>query len=957
MTNGSTPYFLLSPTAMAYLPVLLLHLVSLGYLLLRGPKSRQTRLFSGWLGGMTLTVLAQFAARVVYAPRVSGYLDWWGGVGGVTLAMIALFQFAYHFPRLRYPREARVVLILSVVVTGALWAWIAWDVIRAWPHYVGVSFASHPDAALAPDAVWQLYDFERFVFGFVAPRDAGPWVSFKLFDLWQVIGNLWVLLIWARKTVQFSSPRQDFSPTRHALYALAHPQGGEARLSRAWVLLMLLAPLTVVVSALDALGRLPPGAFATVHLLVLFAITMTYVHYAPEPTSLMVKLVGISLVTLLIILGIVSSYGLQMRQRSFAQLHQAEVAHVQTLVAMGEMGDLTQLPAEVRYVAARPVAGLYADEYRMLAARPGAVDAAHLAAHDALLRAGLLRDHFPARIAAHHESPWLGWDGAAALPGNAEAIQQTAIPAATPSYRGAAHPDDYILRYSFVLAEEAEEEDETGATRYEVGYSYAAYRVALHRAALPLAALLVGSTLFIVTVFPYFFHVGLVAPLAQLLAGVERVDRGELRGDIPVLMDDDIGRLTHGFNRMVKSLRASEEELRALNVTLERRVVDRTRDLATLYEVAALVGQTSPLDELLAAVLARVVAGVDATAGLVLVADAPDGRLRPLAAHAIAPPLRSWVSSLPVLDAVRSQAETLLIHDLASDPRVAALFASDVDRDAPFPYRSLVSLPIPDGASILGVLIIFGEQPFLFNVEDLEVLTSVTEQLSIAIENARLRERAATAVVWEERQRLARDLHDSVTQILYSQVLFADAARKFLDAQHIERVSYYLGRLDESATLALREMRLMIYRLRPSRLAEAGLIGALQRRLEMVEQRAGIRARLTHEAGPKLPDEIERALYYITEEALNNALKHAVAAEVVVAVRYPPGQVCLSVWDDGCGFDATCVSEGLGLQSLQERAKALAGKLTVASTPGEGARIEVCFPLPLNCEFGIANSE
>lgn len=944
--NGLDAYFLISPTAMTYIPVLLLHLVSLLYLLLKDFKSRQTWLFCGWLGGMTLTVMAQFAARVVYAPRVSSYLDWWGGVGGVTLAMIALLQFAYHFPRLRYPREARVVLILSVVVTGAIWAWMAWETVVAWPHYTSVN--STPDIALASTSVWEVYDFERFIFGFVAPRDAGPWVSFKLFDLWQVIGNLWVLLIWARKTVQYSSPRQDFSPMRHALYALAHPQGCEARLSRAWVLLMLLAPLTVVVSAIDAAGRLPPGAFATVHLLVLFAITMTYVHYAPEPTSLMVKLVGISLVTLLIILGIVSSYGLQMRQRSFAQLHQAEVAHVQALVAMG---DLTQLPADVRYVAARPVAGLFADEYRMLAARPGAADAAHLAAHDALLRAGLLREHFPARIAAYHESPWLGWDRAAALTGNAEAIQQTAIPKDTPSYRGAAHPDDYILRYSFVLAEEAEEaekteEDEAGATRYEVGYSYAAYRSALHRAALPLAALLIGATLFIVTVFPYFFHVGLVAPLAQLLEGVERVDRGELRGDIPVLMDDEIGRLTHSFNRMVKSLRASEGELRALNVTLEQRVVDRTRDLATLYEVAALVGQSLPLNELLAAVLARVVAGVDASAGLVLVTDEADGRLRPLAAHAIAPSLLVWVSSLPVLDAVRSQAETLLIHDLASDPRVAALFASAVESDAPFPYRSLVSLPIPDGESILGVLIIFGEQPFLFNVEDLEVLRSVSEQLSIAIENARLRERAATAVVWEERQRLARDLHDSVTQILYSQVLFANAARKFLDAQHIERVSYYLGRLGESATLALREMRLMIYRLRPSRLAEAGLIGALQRRLEMVEQRAGIRARLTHEAGPNLPDEIERALYHIAEEALNNALKHAAAAEVVVAVRYPPGQVCLSIWDDGCGFDVTCVSEGLGLQSLHERAAALVGELTVASTPGEGTRIDICFPLP-----------
>jgi len=140
------------------LPVLLLHLVSLGYLLLHSPKSRQTRLFSGWLGGMTLMTASQFAARLVYVPRISGYLSWWGGMVGVTLAIIALLQFAYHFPRLRYPREARIVLILSSIITGALWAWTAGEVITAWPHYVGAISSPDPDVALAPEAVWQIYD-------------------------------------------------------------------------------------------------------------------------------------------------------------------------------------------------------------------------------------------------------------------------------------------------------------------------------------------------------------------------------------------------------------------------------------------------------------------------------------------------------------------------------------------------------------------------------------------------------------------------------------------------------------------------------------------------------------------------------------------------------------------------------------------------------------------------------
>jgi signal transduction histidine kinase len=672
-------------------------------------------------------------------------------------------------------------------------------------------------------------------------------------------------------------------------------------------------------------------------LLVLFAITMTYVNYAPEPTSLMVKLVGISLVTLLVILGLVSASTLQARQRSLRQLHQAEVAHVRALIATG---NVTHLPTDVRYVAARPVAGLFADMYQIRLARADAPSAAQVAAHDALLREGLLGHHFPTQIVVEHEFPWLGWDEVAALSGDAEAIRKIAIPEDRPSYRAAlSRPEDHLMRYSFVI------EDEAGETRYEVGFSYVAYRVALHQAALPLAALLVGTTAFIVVVFRYFFRVGLVAPLGRLLESVDRVDQGKLRGDIPVLMEDEIGRLTRAFNHMVTSLRASEEELRALNITLEQRVVDRTRDLGTLYEVAGLVGQTAPLDELLASVLARVVDGTDAAAGIVLVTDPKDGRLRPIATHQIPPQLFSRVGSFPVLDTVTAQAETLLIHDLASDPHMASLFAPEADGADAFPYRTMVSVPIPGQEGILGELIIFGARPFLFNVEVLEVLASVAEQLSVAIENARLRERAAEAVVWKERRRLARDLHDSVTQILYSQVLFADAARKSLHIQQFERVMHYLERLSKSATQALREMRLMIYRLRPSLLEDVGLTSALQRRLELVEQRAGIQVHFTCEAGPDLPSEIEQALYYIAEEALNNALKHADATVVTVEVSYPPGRVCLSVMDDGRGFDMTDISQGLGLQSMRERAAGLSGELTVISALGEGARVVACLPL------------
>jgi signal transduction histidine kinase len=243
------------------------------------------------------------------------------------------------------------------------------------------------------------------------------------------------------------------------------------------------------------------------------------------------------------------------------------------------------------------------------------------------------------------------------------------------------------------------------------------------------------------------------------------------------------------------------------------------------------------------------------------------------------------------------------------------------------------------------VLGLYGRTPYLFNVENLELLSTLAEQLGVAVENARLRERAAAAIVLEERQRLARDLHDSVTQLLYSQTLFASAAVKSLQAGQAERTHHYLTRLDESARYALREMRLLIYRLRPAVLAETGLAGALQRRLEMVERRAGIQVSFMNKLPQALPAEVERALYHIAEEALNNILKHANASEVQVALCQEETAAMLSVRDNGRGFELTAISHGLGLQSLQERAEELGGTITLDSEPGVGTCLLVRIPL------------
>lgn len=913
-----------SPVALAYAPILILHLVSLGYLLWRRPQSCQTWLFCGWLGGMTVMVATQCAARVVYAPRLSGALDWWGGVGGVTLALLALLQFAYQYPRPCYPREARWVLGVSLAITGGLFVWTAGEALSAWPHYVDTHTLALPEVAFAPASVWQLYNFERFVFGFVDAHDDHWWVSFKVFNVWQVAGHLWIGAIWVRKTVQFATAAPDLAPLRRAFRAFRHPQSQEARLSRAWVALMALSFAPVLASILDGIRVLPPGGFALTHLLVLCAVMVTYVNCSPEPTSLMVKLVGISLVTLLSVLGILSDVVLRARQRTYLEARLAEIPHLQTLIALD---DFARAPAGVLYVAERPRVGLFADTYQMRFARPGAPTASQLAAHDALLQEGLLRDHFPTRIAVAQESPWLTQADLAALLGNAAAIRQVTIPPHVPAYRGAlAGSADHILRYSLVA----------GDARYEVGYSYVAYRALLQQEALPFLALEIGATLVILGIFPHFFRVGLVAPLARLLAGVQRVDRGDLRGDLPVLIEDEIGQVTHGFNRMAASLRDSEADRRALNLSLEQRVVDRTRDLATVYEITALVNHAQSLDTLLATALARVTTSVAATAGVILLSDAPGAPWTLKTAYQMPPDVAAGIAAAALWERPHIRRSPLLVHDLASDLQLSGQF----------PYRALLSVPIPLADDRACVLALFSATPLVFNAEALELLETVAKQLGVALANLQLREVAATAAALEERQRLARDLHDSVTQLLYSQHLFADAATKSLHAGSLDEVAHYLARLSEAAQRALREMRLMLYRLRPALLAELGLAGALQRRLELVEQRAGLQTHFACDLEDDLPEDLEAALYYIAEEALNNALKHAAAAEVWVSLTCADDSVMLSVRDNGSGFDMGHVPDGLGMQTMRERATRLGGAVTIESAPGQGMRIVVNLSIP-----------
>jgi signal transduction histidine kinase len=291
---------------------------------------------------------------------------------------------------------------------------------------------------------------------------------------------------------------------------------------------------------------------------------------------------------------------------------------------------------------------------------------------------------------------------------------------------------------------------------------------------------------------------------------------------------------------------------------------------------------------------------------------------------------------------VAASGEPLLVPDVSREPRFVPIPAERAS-------RSELAVPIKTKGAVIGVLNAESLRPFAFDNSDLAVMQSLGNQAAVAIENARLYEQAQELAVVEERQRLARDLHDSVTQALYGIRLYAEAVAEELALGNLDLVAGHLRELRDTSQEALTEMRLLIHELRPPVLAEEGLVAALQARLSAVEGRAGVTTELKAEVAERLAPPLEEGLYRIALEALNNALRHSQAGHITVYLRHEvqQGMVSLAVVDDGIGFDPVAVRSagGLGLSAMEERAAALGGTLTVKPGAQRGTRVLVEVPI------------
>jgi signal transduction histidine kinase len=260
----------------------------------------------------------------------------------------------------------------------------------------------------------------------------------------------------------------------------------------------------------------------------------------------------------------------------------------------------------------------------------------------------------------------------------------------------------------------------------------------------------------------------------------------------------------------------------------------------------------------------------------------------------------------------------------------------------PTDLSALLAVPLHVKGGVIGVLDVVNKAGG-FTKEDVPIMSVFANQAAMAIEHARLQQQAEQLAVLAERQRMARELHDSVTQSLYSMTLYANAAALALTAGKIDVTADYLQELQETAQEGMRDMRLLIFQLHPPVLETEGLVAALQARLAAVEGRAGLQTAFHVEGERRLPIAIESELYWIAQEALNNVRKHAEAQHVTVYLDFTAVAITLEVLDDGVGFDPHSVpAEGRGgLRTIAERTAGISGTLTYESIPGEGTRVKV----------------
>jgi PAS domain S-box-containing protein len=389
------------------------------------------------------------------------------------------------------------------------------------------------------------------------------------------------------------------------------------------------------------------------------------------------------------------------------------------------------------------------------------------------------------------------------------------------------------------------------------------------------------------------------------------------------------------------------EEVQAYQL-LEQRVEGRTRELSTLLELSNKLASILELNPLIALILEQLAQVVDYSGASVLILE--DGVLKNVGHRGPIPQemqaqLRFPLEDLGEFRTAMLRREPFIIDDAQGKTPLAQGYrqVAEAYPDTDFSYvRAWLGIPLMVQERLIGVLSIGHRRPNVYTPRHAALALTIANQAAIAIENARLYEQAQRLAVLEERQRLARELHDSVSQALYGIGMGASTARELLardPAQAAAPLDYVIS-LTEAG---MAEMRALIFELRPDSLEKEGLVAALRNQAAALRARHGLEVQAEFCEEPALPFEVKEALYRIAQEALHNTVKHAQANVVEIRLDDCEGQITLEVQDDGVGFDPGAEYPGhLGLHSMRERAARLGGALEIESEAGRGTRLRAC---------------